>query len=193
MSKHNNDITERTSVSKAVKDIDTEYFKKVWDFSNAVAALNTFRVKTPEEMETRIQELFNLCSDRGMMPTYESIAVACGIPIRTFYDMRAGEFDGYVEYSQIIKKAKDQISMIESCLARDGKIPPVLWIFRAKNYMGMKDVQQVEVSPTSSGDVPNNSGDLVAALPEIPNNAEIEEKTPIIMDSSSESIDKNLD
>ncbi len=50
---------------------------------------------------------------------------------------------------------------------------------------GMKDVQQVEVSPTSSGDVPKNSGDLVAALPEIPKNAEIEEKTPIIMESSS--------
>lgn len=51
---------------------------------------------------------------------------------------------------------------------------------------GMKDVQQVEVSPTSSGDVPKNSGDLVAALPEIPENAEIKEKIPIIMDSSSE-------
>lgn len=80
--------------------------------------------------------------------------------------------------------------MIESILARDGKIPPVLWIFRAKNYLKMKDVQQVEVSPTSSGDVPKNSNDIVAALPEIPDNAEIEEKTPIIMDSSSEDIDK---
>lgn len=55
---------------------------------------------------------------------------------------------------------------------------------------GMKDVQQVEVAPTSSGDVPKNSSDLVAALPEIPKNAEIEEKTPIIMESSSEEIDK---
>lgn len=190
MSKSVNNISERASVNKALKEIDTEYFKKVWEFSNAVAALNTQRVRTPEEMEVRIQELFNLCSDRGMMPTYESIAVACGIPIRTFFDMRAGEFEGYVEYSHIIKKAKDQISMIESCLARDGKIPPVLWIFRAKNYMGMKDVQQVEVSPTSSGDVPKNSGDLVASLPDIPKNAEIEEKTLIIMESSSESIDK---
>ena len=55
---------------------------------------------------------------------------------------------------------------------------------------GMKDVQQVEVAPSSSGDVPKNSGDLVAALPEIPKNAEIEEKTPIVMDSSSKGIDK---
>ena len=96
--------------------------------------------------------------------------------------MQSGQFEKTAEFSQIIKKAKDQVSMIESCLARDGKIPAPLWIFRAKNYMGMKDVQQVEVSPTSSGDVPKNSGDLVAALPEIPDNAEIEEKTPIVME-----------
>lgn len=55
-----------------------------------------------------------------------------------------------------------------------------------KTSHGMKDVQQVEVSPTSAGDVPKNSGDIVAALPDIPNNAEIEDKTPIIMDASSD-------
>lgn len=63
---------------------------------------------------------------------------------------------------------------MESNLARDGKIPPSLWIFRAKNYMGMKDVQQVEVAPTASGDVPNNGGDILATLPEAPENSVIE-------------------
>ena len=32
----------------------------------------------------------------------------------------------------------------------------------------MKDVQQVEVAPTISGDVPNSSEDIVNALPDIP-------------------------
>lgn len=54
----------------------------------------------------------------------------------------------------------------------------------------MKDVQQVEVAPTSSGDVPKNSNDLVAALPEIPDNAQIEEKTPIVMEKLKEEVDK---
>ena len=190
MSKNVNNIGNRCSMTKATKDVDFQYLQKVWDFSNAVAALNVSRIKTPEEMEERIQQLFNVCSDRGMMPTYESIAVACGLPIRTFYDMQKGEFESYVEYSQVIKKAKDQVSMIESYLARDGKIPAPLWIFRAKNYMGMKDVQQVEVAPTSSGDVPKNSGDLVASLPDIPEDTEIKERPLIIMDSSSEEIKK---
>ena len=76
--------------------------------------------------------------------------------------------------------------MIESILARDGKIPAPLWIFRAKNYLEMKDVQQVEVAANPGGDIPKNGTDLVAALPEIPKNAEIEEKTPIIFDASSD-------
>ena len=38
----------------------------------------------------------------------------------------------------------------------------------------MKDVQQVEVSPTASGDVPNNGGDILATLPEAPENEVIE-------------------
>lgn len=103
---------------------------------------------------------------------------------------KLGNYDGYAEYLPIVKNAKDIIAQMESSMAMDGKIPPVVWIFRAKNFTGMRDVQQVEVAPTSSGDVPKNSGDLVAALPEIPDNAEIEEKTPIIMDSSSKDIDK---
>lgn len=77
MSSKVNNISNRCSVNKAVKDVDIVYMQKLWDFSNAVAALNVSRVKTPEEMEERIQQLFNVCSDRGMLPTYESIAVAC--------------------------------------------------------------------------------------------------------------------
>ena len=135
MSKDVNNIGNRCSMTKAIKDIDLAYMQKVWDFSNAVANLDKGRIKSPQEMEERIQQLFQVCSDRGMLPTYESIAVACGIPIRTFYDMQKGQFEGYAEYSQIIKKAKDQVSLMDSILAREGKIPAPLWIFRAKNYM----------------------------------------------------------
>lgn len=43
-----------------------------------------------------------------------------------------------------------------------------------KIICGMKDVQQVEVAPTASGDVPGNAGDIVATLPEAPENEVIE-------------------
>lgn len=59
-------------------------------------------------------------------------------------------------------------------MAADGIMPSTVWIFRAKNYQKMKDVQQVEVAPTASGDVPNNADDMVATLPEAPNVIEVD-------------------
>lgn len=58
-----------------------------------------------------------------------------GIPSSTFYDMKNKDFEGYKQYSVIIKTAKEQIAMIEAAMVRDGKIPPALWIFRSKNYL----------------------------------------------------------
>lgn len=168
MSKDVNNIENRCSLQKAVKDVDKEYLKNTWKFTLAVNALNTKRIENEEEMEDRIQQLFELCSTTGNMPTYESIAVACGIPSRTFYDMKNAKFEGYEKYSQIIRRAKEVISLMESSMVRDGKIPPSLWIFRAKNYLGMRDVQQIEAVSNQSGDIPNQSGVDLAELPEAP-------------------------
>ena len=168
MSKDVNNIGNRCSIQKAVKDVDKEYLINTWKFTLAVNALNTKRIENEEEMEDRIQQLFELCSTTGNMPTYESIAVACGIPSRTFYDMKNAKFEGYEKYSRVIKRAKEVISLMESSMVRDGKIPPSLWIFRAKNYLGMRDVQQIEAVSNQSGDIPNQSVVDLAELPEAP-------------------------
>jgi len=99
-----------------------------------------------------------------------------GIPIRTFYDMSANphEYEGWEEYSQIIKRAKDTISLMENSMAADGSMPAPVWIFRAKNYQKMKDVQQIEAAVTPSGDVPNNAGEMLSALPEVPNEKSVD-------------------
>lgn len=87
MSRNNNDISNRTSVSKAIQNVDENYMKKKWTFTLAVNALNVKRIENEQEMENRIQQLFDLCTTMNEIPTYEAIAVACGLPIRTFYDM----------------------------------------------------------------------------------------------------------
>ena len=168
MSKDVNNIGNRSSLQKALKDVDKEFISNLWKFSMQVRALNTGRVKSEQEMQDRIQQLFQICYETGNMPTYESLAVACGIPSRTFYDMKLGNYDGYKEYSRIIKEAKEQIAMIESAMVRDGKIPPSLWQFRAKNYLGMRDVQQIEAISNQSGDMPKDANGILEELPEAP-------------------------
>lgn len=57
---------------------------------------------------------------------------------------------------------------MESAMAIDGKIPSSVWIFRAKNYMGMREVTQIEAISNQSGDIPNQSGVNLQELPEAP-------------------------
>lgn len=54
-------------------------------------------------------------------------------------------------------------------MANDGKIPSAVWIFRAKNYLGMRDSVQIEAISNQSGDIPNQSGVALEELPEAPN------------------------
>jgi len=92
MSKDVNNIENRGSIQKATQDVDVDYKKKKIAFVLQVAKLNTGRVQSPEEMRERLQNMFELCLQTGNIPTYECMAVACGIPIRTFYDMKQGEY-----------------------------------------------------------------------------------------------------
>lgn len=62
MSKDVNNIGNRTSLQKALKDVDKEYIKNLWSFSMQVAALNVKRVQSEDEMKERIQQLFDLCA-----------------------------------------------------------------------------------------------------------------------------------
>ena len=89
MSKDVNNIGNRGSLDKALKDVDVEYRKNKIKFVLEVGKLNTGRVKDSQEMQERFDALFELCSRTGNIPNYECMALALGLPIRTFYDMQA--------------------------------------------------------------------------------------------------------
>ena len=59
-----------------------------------------------------------------------------------------------------IKKAKNTIATMDAELAQEGKIQPVVYMFRAKNYYGMKDQQEVVVTPNAQQEY--SPEDLVA-------------------------------
>ena len=56
----------------------------------------------------------------------------------------------------MIKKAKEILAGIDAKLVSMGKIPQVTYIFRAKNFFGMKDQQDLVVTPAMPlGDSPD--------------------------------------
>lgn len=77
MSKDVNNISNRTSVNKALSNVDLKYKQDKIKFALEVNKLNIGRIQSEEEMENRISKLFELCANTGNVPTYESLAVAC--------------------------------------------------------------------------------------------------------------------
>ena len=80
------------------------------------------------------------------MVTVEKMCLALGYARTTVFDWENGRHCSLAR-SDMIKKAKDLIATTDAEMAAEGKINPVVYIFRAKNYFGMKDQQDITIRP----------------------------------------------
>ena len=103
-------------------------------------------VKTDEECVERLNDYFRQCHEEGQIPTVEDMALALGVTRSTLWDWENGRSQT-PSRSAIIKKAKEIMAGMDAKLVAEGKIPQVVYIFRAKNYYGMRDQQDVVVTP----------------------------------------------
>ena len=104
--------------------------------------------KTDEEFAERLNEFFEHCYETNEIPTVEKMALALGTYREQVWKWETQEIKGRL-VSNMLKKAKSMISVMDAELAMTGKIQPVVYIFRAKNYYGMKD--QVDFSTSENG------------------------------------------
>lgn len=106
------------------------------------------KVKSPEELIDRTESYFLRCANRGIKPTVEEYALCLGVTASTLWDWENGRSRGPAE-SDIVKRAKQMIALFDAKAIIDGKMNPVTYIFRAKNYYGMRDQQDVVVTPNT--------------------------------------------
>lgn len=100
-------------------------------------------VSTPEEVQQRVEEYILECYETGQRMTVEKLALAIGITRETLWKWeQANDRRG-----NIIKKAKDTIASYDADMVTSGKLNPVPYIFRAKNYYGMKDQTDITIEP----------------------------------------------
>lgn len=107
------------------------------------------QVKTLPELEQRIGEFFITCINTGEIPTVEKMCLAIGYDRRTVWTWESGEATSNLGTGamDVIKKAKNFLATFESEMVTEGKINPIVYIFRAKNFFGMKDVQDYILTP----------------------------------------------
>lgn len=132
--------------------------------------LNTHRCTSPQELQDRFELLFNTCFENNFVPTVEALSLCSGIDRTTLHDMEHIKHEGYRPYANIIKNAKQFIATIEAELARDGEINSTVYIFRAKNYYGMVDKQEMVVTPNTGLQTPMNEEEILKNIPQLNEN-----------------------
>lgn len=114
--------------------------------------------KTEEELCERLNWFFHTCQETNQLPTVEKMCLALSMPRSTVFDWEAGNTRGLgPATSDILKKAKNLIASLDAELAQEGKIQPVVYMFRAKNYYGMKDQQDVVLTPNQGENLPDRA------------------------------------
>lgn len=106
------------------------------------------RIETDDECRQRLLDFFTACMESGELPTVEKMCIALGYARNTVFEWEQGKKCS-AERANMIKKAKEFIAAFESEMVTEGKIQPVVYIFRAKNYFGMKDQQDLVLTPNT--------------------------------------------
>ncbi len=101
------------------------------------------KATSDEEVEQRLDEFFTTCIETGQRMTVEKMALALGITRVTLYEWEKQNNPR----ANIIKRAKEYLAAFDADLATSGKMNPVPYIFRAKNYYGMKDQTDITIEP----------------------------------------------
>lgn len=122
-----------------------------------------------EQLCERLNWFFSKCAETQQLPTVEKMANCCGYHRQTLFDWETGKKGGFSPATgEIIHKAKQILAGIDAELAQEGKIQPVVYLFRSKNFYGMKDQQDVVVTPNTGGIERVDAATIEAKYAELP-------------------------
>ena len=119
------------------------------------------KLGTPEEVEKRVQEYFDLCGDTNQLPSIKALALYIGVPYRT---LKKYIDDPTSRYNEIFVMARDYCHIVVENGALNNKVNPATYMFTAANYYDMKNTQSVEIGRTSTEKELANANDAIKAL-----------------------------
>ena len=107
-------------------------------------------VTTDEQLCERLAWFFTRCFESGQLITFEKMCLSLGYTKSWVSDILSGKNIGFShETANILKKAREFIASCDGELALQSKIQPVVYMFRAKNFYGMTDKQEMVVTPNN--------------------------------------------
>ena len=105
-------------------------------------------VTNDHELAQRIADYYNECAETGTVPCIEEMYLSTGFSISECEDMAHRRTQGFSTNTwRIIQKGRDFQRVFDAKLMLAGKINVTAYIFRAKNYYGMRDQYDVVTTP----------------------------------------------
>ena len=114
---------------------------------------------TNEEIAERLEHFFTRCFENKEIPTVEKMSLALGYDRKTLWAWETGGEGSTPARRNLIKKAKELIASFDAEMVQEGKLNPVTYIFRAKNYFGLTDKQEYILTPNNPlGEISDTEG-----------------------------------
>jgi hypothetical protein len=123
-------------------------------YASTIRNMMEFYLQSPvvsdDDLCERLAWFFSRCFETGQLITYEKMCLACGYTKSWVADITTGRKIGFSHNTaEILKKAQEFIASCDGELALQSKIQPVVYMFRAKNFYGMTDKQEMVVTPNN--------------------------------------------
>lgn len=110
---------------------------------------NMEKAVTDEEIRERLYKYFVETLENGEIPTVEEMSLALGYDRGTIWRWETGGEGSTPARRDLIKKAKEFLASFDAKLVQENKINPTTYIFRAKNYFGLRDTQEYVLTPNN--------------------------------------------
>lgn len=109
------------------------------------------KVESLEELIDRIDKYFLRCADKGIYPTQEEMYGYTGYSQWTIYQWLSGiKNPPFGEKTkEVLRNARDYLMIFDAKMVVDGKLDFLTYCFRAKNFYGMSDKQELVVTPNN--------------------------------------------
>lgn len=147
-----------------VQEFNKEIRKRVF---NSTGVGRPYAFSSLEVTEKEVDDYFQLCSDKEVVPTITTLALWLGVNKDTIY---AHANNSSSPFSDLFKNVISYCHSLIQNGAIDGKINPVTYFFISKNDYGMRDDKNITVSATQGSNI--NTQETADAL-----RKQIEEET----------------
>lgn len=136
-------------IQDANPDLEVGYNTRRIMFMQAILPTEPLDHNDVAEMERRFMRYLDLCAQWDMKIGNQAAYAAIGINKDLVYEWTVRRQTNPAR-TEFIKKVQQFCAMYREGLMEDGKVNPVTGIFWQKNYDGMKDQQEVVLTPNTS-------------------------------------------